>query len=269
MIYWAPFLHFYQPSFQFHKTLDKICRESYRPLIKVFFEHPHAKVTINICGVLTEMLSEHNGEDILDGFRQLSRRSQLEFTDSANFHAILPLIPPAEARRQIRLNRRVNEHFLGSLYKPRGFFPPEMCSSAKLLGIIKNLGYDWVLLSGVAHPQAWPVDFISVLSSGSSPLKVLYRDDIVSNKISFRNLDSDGFIKEIMAIAADKKDAYIITAMDAETFGHHIPQWENTFLAKTFEAISGFKKIKVVTLSELINAKEICRRGREILKRVK
>jgi hypothetical protein len=34
-----------------------------------------------------------------------------------------------------------------------------------------------------------------------------------------------------------KGDTYVITAMDAETFGHHIQDWEKLFLAKVYQSL--------------------------------
>lgn len=237
MIYWAPFLHFYQPPIQFHAVLKKVCNESYRPLVKMFLERPATKVTINICGVLTELLNDHGAKDVLDGIRQLAKNKQLEFVDSAKYHAILPLIPKEEIKRQIRLNQKTNGYFFKKAYKARGFFMPEMCYSASAAGVIRDMDYDWVLISGIACQGQWPMDFICSVPCGPSLLKVFFRDDILSNKISFRSIDSAGFIRDLINLSKGKKDIYCITAMDAETFGHHIRNWEKLFLAKVYEVI--------------------------------
>lgn len=239
MIYWIPFLHFYQPPTQLHSVLKKVCNESYRPLLKMLLEHPNAKVTINICGVLTEMLNDHGAEDILDNIRTLSQRKQLEFVDSAKYHAILPLIPQKEMRRQIELNHKTNSYFFKEAYNVRGFFPPEMCYSNDVARLLGRMDYEWVLISGVACPKAWPLDEIHRISLGESGLCVFYRDDVLSNKISFHNIDSAGFISELLNLSKDKSDIYVITAMDAETFGHHIQHWEKLFLAEVYETIDG------------------------------
>jgi len=245
MIYWAPFLHFYQPPTQFHRILQKISNESYRPLVKMFLAHPSSKITINMNGVLTELLSEHCGSDIIDGLRQLGQNGQLEFVDSAKYHAILPLIPPEEMRREILLNRQVNKRFFKDAYNPRGFFPPEMCYSQEVAKIVKSLDCEWILLSGIASQGAWPMDFISNISFSGTSIKIFFRDDILSNKISFRNLDSAGFIKELVGLAkgAGKNDMYVITAMDAETFGHHIQDWEKLFLQEVYETIDSIDNV--------------------------
>ena len=121
MIYWAQLLHFYQPPTQMHAVLEKICDESYRPLIDVFRQHPQAKVTVNISGVLTEMLQDHGHWDVIEGLRQLAQQGQVEFTGSGKYHPILPLIPREEVRRQITLHRRTNRYFFGQSFKPRVF----------------------------------------------------------------------------------------------------------------------------------------------------
>lgn len=286
MIYWAPFLHFYQPPTQFHAVLKKICKESYRPLLKLFLSHPEAKVTVNICGSLTELFMDHGGEDIVKGLSKLGLRGQLEFVGSAKYHAILPLIPEEEIRRQIELNQRTNGFFFREAYQPRGFFPPEMCYSKKIVAPIAEAGFKWMLISGVACSKAWPMDKIYPLKTEGPKMLVLFRDDILSNKISFHGTDSRGFLEHLNSLYLNqnnyrgdsKKDIYVITAMDAETFGHHIQNWEKLFLQQVYEALAvtprtfkrikqrlslakehraildaaAVKKIRAVTISELI-----------------
>jgi hypothetical protein len=38
-------------------------------------------------------------------------------------------------------------------------------------------------------------------------------------------------------MATPGKDSYVVTAMDAETFGHHIENWDRLFLAEVYESI--------------------------------
>lgn len=238
-IYWAPFLHFYQPPTQFHAVLKKICDESYRPLIRLFKEYPDARVTINICGGLTEMLRDHGAKDVLDGFRELARNGQLEFCDSSKYHAILPLLSEREISRQIELNHRTNRFFFGDVYTPKGFFSPEMCYSRKLNRPLSRAGYRWILLSGIACSRPWPLDRIYRMDNAD--LYVLFRDDILSNKISFKGIDSHGFLEHLKSLAGNSVDeggnVYVITAMDGETFGHHIQSWEKLFLGEVYEEI--------------------------------
>ena len=98
---WANFLHFYQPPTQTREITEKVTREAYRPIVQLLLAHPRGRITVNINGVLTEQLARWGGADVLAGLRALAERGQIEFTGSAKFHPILPLVPEAEIVRQI------------------------------------------------------------------------------------------------------------------------------------------------------------------------
>jgi alpha-amylase/alpha-mannosidase (GH57 family) len=206
-------------------------------LIKVFRDIPSAKVTVNINGVLTEFLRDCGKQDIIKGLARLAENGQLEFTGSGKYHPILPLIPKDEMKRQITRNNQTNRRLLGKIFAPKGFFSPEMCYSQEIVEPIIKTGHQWTLLSGVACPVDWPVDVIHEVSLNGQRLSVFFRDDILSNKICFHGLDAQGFLEHLAHLRADRKDIYVITAMDAETFGHHIKNWEKLFLQEVYEAL--------------------------------
>jgi alpha-amylase/alpha-mannosidase (GH57 family) len=238
VIYWAPLLHFYQPPLQLREVLAKVVNESYRPLLEVLEEYPHARVAVNINAVLTELLWEHGFEDVIERLKALAERGQVEFTGSAKYHAILPLIPQYEMRRQIRRNYLTNRHFFGDVYEPHGFFPPEMCYSPQVLEPVLDGGHRWLILSGVACPVSWPMNVVHQVSLDGDALPVLFRDDVLSNKISFQGIDGPGFVEHLRGLKGSAgKDRYVVTAMDAETFGHHIENWDRLFLAEVYESI--------------------------------
>ncbi|MBC8274168.1 MAG: hypothetical protein H8E40_04285 [Chloroflexi bacterium] len=237
MIYWAPLFHFYQPPTQTASMLMKISNEAYRPLLEVFSEFPYAHATININGVLTEMLGQCGYSDVLDKLRKLAEEGQIEFTGSGKYHPVLPLIPTEEMERQIRLNYQTNRNFLGDAYVPRGFLPPEMCYSRDIVAPIIESRHEWIILSGIACPVAWPMNVIHEIRSEEDKLAVFFRDDILSNKISFRDIDGPGFIEHLKRLYNGVGDIYVVTAMDAETFGHHIQHWDKLFLSQIFETL--------------------------------
>jgi hypothetical protein len=85
----------------------------------------------------------------------------------------------------------------------------------------------------------------------------LFRDDILSNKVSFNNIKAKEFITQIKDLINEEnnnksKDKYIITAMDGETFGHHIPNYERKFLSKVLDLITSENNIKILFISELV-----------------
>jgi alpha-amylase/alpha-mannosidase (GH57 family) len=112
-----------------------------------------------------------------------------------------------------------------------------MCYSRDIVDPIIESRHEWVVLSGIACPVAWPMSLIHEIVNGEDKLAVFFRDDILSNKISFRDIDGPGFIEHLKRLYGGKGDMYVVTAMDAETFGHHIQHWDKLFLAQIFETL--------------------------------
>jgi len=224
-------------------------------MVHLFKRHPHARATVNINGVLLEML-QHEGEaDIVEGFRELVNSGQWEVVGTSKYHAILPLLNAFETSRQIELQKKSMIEYLG-VETARGFFPPEMCYSPEILQNIKHAGHEWIIASGTSVSGPWPQDH--VVREPKSGVKVLFRDEAVSNRISFDRLPADAFLAHLEgAKPLDKPASYVITAMDAETFGHHIPHWEKEFLGKAYDLLQKPEhshKIKSVTLSQIVDA---------------
>ena len=233
MIIWAPVFHFYQPPTQFPAVLKRICHESYRPLIELLGEFERARATVNINGSLTQMLLDCGAQDVVDGLRRLAQDGRIELLGSAMYHPILPLIPEAEIVRQIELNQATNRRAFGAVYAPRGFFPPELAYDEVVADVALKTGHRWILASGIACAAPWPVSVIHRVE-GHSDLAVLFRDDVVSNRISFKNIDGFGFIDHLHSLGRAETSTYVVTAMDAETFGHHVSDWERLFLAHVY-----------------------------------
>ena len=233
MIIWAPVFHFYQPPTQFPAVLKKICQESYRPLIELLGEFERARATVNINGSLTQMLLDCGAQDVVDGLQRLAEKGRIELLGSAMYHPILPLIPQSEILRQIELNHATNRRAFGDVYAPRGFFPPELAYDAAVADAAVRTGHRWILTSGIACSVEWPVSVIHRVAAHPD-LAVLFRDDIVSNRISFKNIDGFGFIDHLRSLGSAETPTYVVTAMDAETFGHHVNDWERLFLAHVY-----------------------------------
>lgn len=242
MLHLGLLLHFYQPPGQLSGVLRRIVDESYRPLIRVFNAHPNARASFNINGVLTEMLDDHGFHDVIDGLGRLAANGRVEITGSGKYHPILPLIAPEEAARQIRLNDEANARLFGDGYRPHGFFPPEMSWDRSIASLVAASGKDWVIMSGIACPAAWPVDTVYREQAEDKQLALLFRDDILSNQISFKNTDPRHFLEGLRQMADDGHDRYIVLAMDAETYGHHIPKWEEEFLGALFALLEGGRR---------------------------
>lgn len=246
MIYWAPLLHCYQPPTQSIDVLKRINKECYVPLFQMLERNPDIKITLNISGVLIDLLMEYGLGETVKKLTDLVEKGVIEIIGTAKYHALLPLIQEKEIRRQIELNEQTNTKFFKN-WEKKGFFPPEMAISEKVLKNIKSLGYEWVIASGIACSNSWPYDKIF---KTDYDLIVFHRDDIISNEIAFNKISAVKFIEKAKKLY-DLKEFYLITAMDGETFGHHIPNYEKTFLEEAFRLVKKDTEIQTAFISEL------------------
>jgi len=220
-MYWANLIHLYQPPTQRAEVLRRIVEECYRPLVALLRRHPQARLTVNIAGSLTELLAEHGYYDVLEGWRALGEAGQVEFTASAMYHPILPLIPRHQVVRQVQLNTEINRHHLGEAYQPRGFFPPELAYNFEVAEVAAALGYRWLLLDEVACPQ--PLRRTATLRHRDIPsLGLLFRERALSLGISQgRFPTADAFLAALRE--AIPGEGYLLTVTNGEVYGHHWP----------------------------------------------
>jgi hypothetical protein len=203
-------------------------------------------VTLNVTGTLLELFDKHGYSDLIDLLRKLGKERKVDFTGSAKYHAFLPLLPEEEVRRQILTNRETLKYFLGDACTPTGFFPPEMAVTSKLLPLIEDLGFEWILADEIAYTggEKWPAGDRLYRASGSN-LLVFFRRRRISNLIMSAVVRSrESLLKSIRGDTSSKN--YVVTGMDAETFGHHRPGLEQLL----FDVLQ-IDKINFVSVSEL------------------
>lgn len=246
-MHWVNFLHLYQPHNQKPYWVKKIANESYRKLIKGLLANRQAKAVININACLVELFQKNGCQDIINGLRTLAKRDQIEFTDSAKFHAFLPLLPEKEIIRQIKLNHETNKKYFGSVYQPQGFFPPEMGYNQKVAKICQRLGYKWLIIDELAlGGKIGNLNYQTIYQIKSADnLSVFFRQ----REISFRILSAQVYASRMIVNLFKSKikpDEFVITAMDGETFGHHRPGLDELL----FEVYQS-KEIKTHKMSEL------------------
>jgi len=189
---------------------------------------------------------DHGLTRTIDLLKELEAKKQIEIVGSGKFHPILPLIPKQEVLHQIEMQEYdLKKTFPG--WTKDGFFPPEMAISPGIASLVADEGYKWVLSSGIACPSEWAYDKIYKNSDGNSYL--FFRDDVISNEISFKKTSVDFFIEKLKVLYNTQH--YIITAQDGETFGHHVKNYEKTFLEKAMRMAIDDKDIELVFISDL------------------
>ncbi len=214
MTYWINFLHLYQPPYQTADIINQVVKESYWVLIDLLKKNPQAKMTMNISGSLIEHLLATKNEKLILEFKKLVEKKQIELTASACYHPILPLLPETEIIRQIRLNDALLKKVFGRVFRPTGFYLPEMAYSFKVAKILKKLGFSWIILDEICYNG----------KMGQVNWRKKYRIKGLNIEVVFRNRKiSKSFVPQTVLQEASrtKPPLFIVTATDGEMYGHH------------------------------------------------
>lgn len=241
MISWINFLHIYQPPYQEPETVQKISKESYWYLVDILKKNPEAKITLNFSGCLLEHLYNIGENKLIEEFKQLVAKKQIELVGSARYHPILPLLPANEIKRQILLNDQILKQAFDPGYQPTGFFLPEMAYSLKVAPIIKKLGYKWIILDEISYKG----------KMGLVDYNKKYKIKGVGLYVVFRNRGfSKTFIPKTLIELTQKSNppTYLISATDGEMYGHHHHDGQNLFEKALINP-----NIKTLTVSEYLN----------------
>jgi len=247
-MYWANFLHIYQPPTQSEEIVRKVTDECYRKLVEILSQAPSASITLNINACLTEQLDRYGLGDVVEGLRSLAERGQIEFAGSAMYHPILPLIPRSEMVWQIELNTKVNRKYFGDVYNPKGFFPPEMCYSYDVAQVVADLGYRWIIVDEIAFngKLGSTSDKILYQVGGLKDFYVFFKERPVSARITYGSYPN---AEKFLAALANRMEQewYLLTGTDGEVYGHHRPGQE-----ELLREIYLRDALKTCTISDLL-----------------
>ncbi|MCA9459242.1 MAG: hypothetical protein KC550_01700 [Nanoarchaeota archaeon] len=264
--------HWYQPPWQFPKTLAKIVDECYRPMSEFYSKVENFKVAVNINYSLTSQLIKYGHIDVIENLKLAAKKGNIEFLGSASNHAFGPLTPKAEFIRQIEQNEQGNRKVFGNFWKDktkRGFFPPEMGFNPELASLIKSQGFAFSVASGIT---LFDVEFPSIKIAKINNLPMYFRADDWSNIFSMDFAQKgtfepkefvddlgdslhDWFANRRREIKIEYKnkglnpknipDNYLLLAFDVETMGHHHKGYNQEFMFKYAKALNekGFESV--------------------------
>lgn len=240
---WLNFIHLYQPASMERAKLLEATLDCYERILRALEEHPELKMTANIAGSLLERwATDLERNDLIDRFKKIIKKGQLEIVGSAAHHALLPLVMPREIIAQIKEQEKALGNFFG-LPRPQGFFLPEMAYNPKVARIIKELGYEWLI-----------VDEITLFGELDSADNGIYIDKNSGLKVVARQrAASESYVPDTLKkMMQNGGNQAIITATDAELYGLR----HNDHTAE-FENIIKSPALATETLSKYISSQKI------------
>jgi predicted glycosyl hydrolase (DUF1957 family) len=241
---WLNFLHIYQPPTMEKELLVRITKEAYLNIVKTLENNPRHKLTLNITACLTEYLNQVGFTELIKRIKDLVRKGQVELTGTAAFHPLLPLIPIREVKRQIQVNNDINRRYFGKIYKPCGFYLPEMAYSKEVGKTIKQAGFKWIILDEIALDGK--------INNHHLNYACKYKIKNLGLNVVFRNRRaSRTFVPQTIEKLLKQKEPLqiIITATDGELYGHKYIDQQKILLH-----ILKNKKLTTATISEFLSS---------------
>jgi len=251
-------LELYQPPTQGRETLERITKECYLPLARLLVAEPRLRVTLSFTASLIERLETWGlGDALIGAVAEAVSRGDVELAHSGAYHSVFPLLSDREVRRQIALDRESKDRIFGPT-EPRGILPPELCYDDRLLPLFRDLGFRWTLVDDkllcrfgipILASEVYRIQGLSVLLRSG-----FWSDHLRHPRAAGGHWTGRDFA-EVMAREALglQRDAYKVLMLPGETFGHHIPYFQETFLRDFLYALSDHPDLCLSTASELLD----------------
>jgi alpha-amylase/alpha-mannosidase (GH57 family) len=241
MKYWSMLLHFYQPPTQELKITRSVLENCYLPLLKMLSVKSGFGLTLNISGSLMIQLKKSGANDFFDLIKKLIADGKIEMVNSVMYHPLMPITPQDVLERQIAKNSQALRDLFG-IESTAGFFPPELAVNKETLGIVKS---DYIFIDENApEPKSGKQASIAMLDG--KYLLINNRQVGEMFRSYPQKLSSKTVIELVHKISGEED--LIVTANDAELFGHHYSE-RLQVLADLLDS----KEIKFIRASDAIN----------------
>ncbi len=254
--------HYYYDDFANDDIITRIAHNSYIPaaesLLRMIEQSKGAfRCAISVTGVALEQIEQYVPE-FLDLLKKLADTGKVEFLAETYDHSLASLADPEEFRIQVDLHTAKIKELFGQT--PKVFRNSELIYSDELAPQILAMGFKGCITEGAKHILGWKSpDY--VYSAASAPkLKLLLKNDKLSDDISTRFSDTnwnefpltaDKYIGWIADTPAEEQVVNLF--MNLETFGEF--QRRETGIFQFLEALPRFaaeRGIHFMTPSEAV-----------------
>lgn len=220
--------HYYSDDFQNEEIFQRIAEECYLPANRMMLEllrkYPDFAVSYSISGLAIEQM-EYYKPEIIESFKELVATGRVEFVAETYAHSMSSLYDPIEWRSQILMHRKKIEELFGSAPAPV-LCNTELLYNDAIAELAQSMGFEAVLTEGAKHILGWKSPNYVYESNTPKPLKLLMRNEALSDLISqhFCRYDSpeypvtaDKLINRIKW--QDEREDFVLLYMNYEVLG--------------------------------------------------
>lgn len=253
--------HYYYDDFTNDDIVTRIAEQSYIPMAKTLLamieENGKAfKCAISITGTAIEQLEQYVPE-FIDLLKKLSKTGCVEFLSETYAHSLASVEDTEEFVRQLKEHDELIYRLFGQ--RPKVMRNTEMIYDDDIASVISSMGYKAVLTEGAKHILGWKSPNYVYSAETAPKLKLLLRNDKLSNDISrnFNNADwaeypltADKYMNWISQLPEDEQIVNLFMSM--ETFGEFLPAETGIFdFLRALPRFAAEHKITFMTPSEV------------------
>ena len=180
--------HYYYDDFQTEQRIRHLVEKAYLPSNKVLSEMIRSsngkfKCAFSISGVALEQLEQYAPE-VIDSFKELAKTGSVEFLTEPYAHSLSSIFNASELELQVKKHAELIESLFGQ--KPTAFRNAEMIYNDEIGEIISKLGYKTILIDEARQVFGWKSPNYVYNHSYLPKVKLLVRNNKLSDDISFR-----------------------------------------------------------------------------------
>ena len=241
--------HYYYDDFANDDIITRIAHNSYIPacesLLKMIEDTKGAfRCALSVSGVALDQIEQYVPE-LLDLLKKLAATGKVEFLAETYDHSLASLADPEEFRIQVELHKDRIKDLFGQT--PKVFRNAELIYSDEIAPQVLAMGFKGCITEGAKHILGWKSPDYVYCAASAPKLKLLLKNDKLSDDISSRFSDTSW---NEFPLTADKYIGWIADTpqeeqvfnlfMNLETFGEF--QRRDTGIFQFLEALPRFAK---------------------------
>ena len=250
-------VHNHQPVGNLEDVVERAYQDCYLPFLRTFSRYPALRMSLHTSGSLLDWLETHHPEYV-DALAELASEGRIEILGGAYYEPILPMVPRADRRGQIRSFSDKLEQRFG--HAPLGMWLPERVWEPSLAADLGAAGIEHTVLDdfhfkhvGLADSQLHGY----YLTEDDGQLVAIFPgNERLRYLMPFAPPEET--IEYLREVAQAHPGAVVVFGDDGEKFGHwpgmkqHV--FEQGWLTRFFDLLSANSDwLRVTTLAEAVN----------------
>lgn len=255
--------HYYFDDFSNDDIVTNIAERSYIPMARTLLDMINSdegdfRCAISVTGTAIEQLQQYVPE-FIDLLKKLADTGKVEFLSETYAHSLASLEDTEEFIRQVKAHDKLISTLFGQ--KPKVLRNTELIYDDDIAAVVSSMGFKGVITEGAKYILGWKSPNF-VYSAASAPkLKLLLKNDKLSEDISSRfgdtewdeyPLTADKYVDWIASLPEDQQIVNIFLSM--ETFGEFQPRETGVFeFMRALPRFAAQKGVGFMTPSEAVS----------------